>query len=439
MVNINIISIVAFLVLACLLAGLVALARARRKALPPGGFPVENSHPGGQGFRLGGVAGVGPGALAAATTAAAAATSAAVSAFDRLAAAAPSEPAALATAATAAAAAAAAAVPVFNGLADVATAEVAATSTPVAAAAATAAAATAAVPAFDGLVAIAPPAVTPQLPVVADVGEHPGDVMFGINPYWQAFNLVGRAGHGGVKMVNYIDKMEGDWVLAIPMDKYKARWREMVDRELKMASELRKLGIPCLDMYGVMYTAPVVGEYYGIALKMRSFDYYQKTHKMVIYDRKNPRPIEAMKAMIKGRIDTWLAHGSVSYATDQLCKFLAPLVDDIKKVAQNCRDLSTDSFNWQIVYSDDELQNPLHVRIFIFDLGDLDIGNDSILAEGGESASIKNERALRYVEIYLNALFPFIPFSGDDTPEEKVYNGELYDNTLARLRERVLA
>ena len=62
MVNINIISIVAFLVLACLLAGLVAVARARRKALPPGGFPVENSYPGRQGFRLGGVAGVGPGA-----------------------------------------------------------------------------------------------------------------------------------------------------------------------------------------------------------------------------------------------------------------------------------------------------------------------------------------------------------------------------------------
>jgi hypothetical protein len=151
---------------------------------------------------------------------------------------------------------------VFNTLADVATAEVAAAATaaaspPVAAAAATAtAAATAAVPAFDGLVAIAPPAVTPQLPVVADVGEHPGDVMFGINPELQAFNLVGRAGNGGVKMVNYIDKVKGDWVLAIPMDKYKARWPEMVYRELKMASELRKLGIPCLDMYGVMCTQP---------------------------------------------------------------------------------------------------------------------------------------------------------------------------------------
>jgi hypothetical protein len=171
---------------------------------------------------------------------------------------------------------------------------------------------------------------------------------------------------------------------------------------------------------------------------MRSFDYYQKTHKMVIYDRKKPKPIEAMKAMIKGGIDTWLAHGGISYATERLCKFLAPLVDDIKKVAQNCRDLSTDSFNWQIVFSDDELQNPLHVRIFIFDLGDLDIANDSILAEVDESASIKNERALRYVKIYLNALFPFIPFSGEDTPEEKV-NDELYDNTHARLVARVQA
>ena len=380
MVSNHVMAAVAFLVLACLLAGLVAVARARRKALLPGGFPVENSHPGGQGFRLGGVAGVDPGALAAATTAAAAAASAAVSAFDRLAAAAPSEPAALATAATAAAAAASAAVPVFNTLARVAVADVAASP-----------------------------------PVAADIATSaPNDVMFGINTVPQTFTLIGLAGKGGTKQVRYIDQMSSDWVLATPMgEESKIKWPRIVKEELHMTAQLHALGIPCLEMYGVVQKPPNANGYEGLALKMRSFDYYRKTHKTVIFDCNSHDPSHQYMTttkwseIINGEADKWLAHGGISYAMDKLLALLAPLAKDIKTLAQNCRKLDVDSRSWQVVFSDDELKTPSQVRVFLFDLASKLHDRTSILAAAGTSASEKGESEREYLTGYLESILPY--------------------------------
>jgi hypothetical protein len=55
MVNNYVIAVVAFLVLACLLACMLAQSHARRKDLPlGGGFQVENTRPGRRPFRIGG-------------------------------------------------------------------------------------------------------------------------------------------------------------------------------------------------------------------------------------------------------------------------------------------------------------------------------------------------------------------------------------------------
>ena len=344
-----VVAAVAFLVLACLLACLVAWARARRKPLLPDGVLVENIRPGRRRLHQGGVHGEPHGATLATTSTAAA------------------------TAAT--------------------------------------------VPVFDGL-AVAPPAVTIQLPVAADLGSNnPKDIMFGINSEPQAFNLVGKAGNGGVKSVSYIDEMKGDWVLALPIGKELDMWTRLVEEELKMASELHALGIPCLEMYGVICapTKTEAGVYQGLALKMRSFDNYQRMGKTVIYDRNMGRKLDDMKAMIKRWAYQWMARG-IDYATAQLCNFLAPLVQDIRTLAQECS-VDVDSLNWQIVYSDDELKHPLHARIFLFDLAAPSHAPGSLLVDAGESEDIKRVRTDKYLSSYLDKLMPYDWTLNDDDEE----------------------
>ncbi|NDE96715.1 MAG: hypothetical protein EB034_00300 [Verrucomicrobia bacterium] len=416
MVTNYIVAAVVILVLACLLAYLVAWSLARRKPLQPDGVSlVENIRPGRQRLFQGGVY---EGSHAAAFAAASTAASNAVEAFNKLAATATFGPAAVAAAAMGAADATAAAVPVFTNLVAVATADAtkAAAVAPVATAAAT-----------------APPAVTlQQRPVVADLGSNnPKDIMFGINSEPQAFNLVGQAGKGGVKLVSYIDQKNGDWVLAIPAgSKYLSMWPRMVQEELKMASELHALGIPCMEMYGVMCapTETEAGVYQGLALKMRSFDNYQRMGKTQIFDGHKPKQVDQSKAIMKGMIDQWMAQG-IPYAADRLSTFLAPLIEDIKKLANHCSHLPSDAFNWQIVFDDDGLKIPSQARVFIFDLADLDRERDSFLAVAGESAAVKTKRMNGYLEAYLNRL---VPYEYDFEKDVEIYQ-ELDERTRERL------
>jgi hypothetical protein len=404
--NNHVLAVIAFLVLVSVLAILVAWARAsaRRKPLPSGGVLAARSRPGRQLFQGGMDEGVHGAALAAATTAAAAAASVAVSAFDGLAAAAPEGPAALAAAATTAAAAASAAVPAFNNLATVA--GVAAALPPAAPPAEVAAATTPSA----GPASLA---VAPQPAAATTTSSEPKDVMFGINPAPQTFKLVGRAGSGGTKRVSYIDQNFGDWVLALPTSKGgEGEWPRMVSEELNMTAQLHALGIPCLEMYGVMWKPPVAGTYEGLALKMRSFDYYRNTRKTVIFDCNSHDASHQFMTtdkwceIINGEADKWLAHG-IPYATDKLLALLAPLAEDIKTLAQSCGPLQNDSRSWQVVFSDGELKIPLQVRAFIFDLTSKDYDRPSILADAGESASAKSMRARAYLTHYLGSILPY--------------------------------
>ncbi len=210
----------------------------------------------------------------------------------------------------------------------------------------------------------------------------------------------------------------GDWVLALPneRDEVGTYWPRIVEEELLLSAELRALGIPCLEMYGVMsLTSWNKSREQVPALKMRSFDYYRNAHKAVIMDHKNGSYFsyhdrDGWSELIGGRADTWLKRGTENAVT-RLVKLLTPLANDIRNLAQNCVFLdpsgeSGDALNWQVVFGDRKLEYPLAIRVFIFDLSSKYYERRSILANKGETDTVKAHKAYSYLDFYLAYILP---------------------------------
>jgi hypothetical protein len=234
----------------------------------------------------------------------------------------------------------------------------------------------------------------------------------------ESFELADIAGGGGTKRVYYIGVNFGDWVLALPneLDEVRTYWPRIVKEELLLSAELGALGIPCLEMYGVMSRTSWTKRREPVpALKMRSFAYYLNAHRAVIMDRKNGSYFsypdrDGWSELIGGRADTWLKRG-VKNAVTRLVKLLTPLANDIRNLAQNCTFLdpsgeSRDALNWQVVFDDKNLEYPSEIRVFIFDLSSKHYVRRSILAKKGETDTVKAHKAYSYLDFYLAYILP---------------------------------
>jgi hypothetical protein len=253
------------------------------------------------------------------------------------------------------------------------------------------------------------------------------------------FDLAEKAGSGGSKVVYYIEKRGGDWVLALPNESgtFDGYWPNMVREELHMSEQLQELGIPCLEMHGVMSTN--LDEAKGAAvpaLLMRSFDYYRRTKNSVVMETKNAKYAyfsgDQMDDVLVSAVNrsAQLAGGEREWgarAADALVALLIPLAKDIKKLAEHCIGLGTDSLNWQVVFEDDTLEVPSEIRVFLFDLTSKGHETESILA-GKETMEEKRRKASFYLSTYFADINPF---SGPEyrTPEYR----KLKRDVLARL------
>jgi hypothetical protein len=262
------------------------------------------------------------------------------------------------------------------------------------------------------------------------------------------FDLVElKAGSGGSKIVYYIDEPRGDWVLALPNEpgKFDGYWPNMVREELHLSDQLQELGIPCLEMHGVMSTN--LDEAKGVAvpaLRMRSFDYYRRTNNTVIMEAKpngNSFAPDEMDRVIRDavyrsarRISAKRAVAGetawVESAADALVALLTPLARDIKKLAERCIGLGVDSLSWQVVFEDTTLLVPLEIRVFLFDLTSKWTERKSILASEREPAAEKARKAREYVDNYFGAIYPFVGEAKYRTPKYRA----LKNDVLARMR-----
>ena len=235
-----------------------------------------------------------------------------------------------------------------------------------------------------------------------------------------------KAGSGGSKVVYYIDQHGGDWVLALPNERgaFDTYWPMMVRAELHLSEQLQELGIPCLEMYGVM--SKNLAEAGGVAvpaLRMRSFDYYRRTYNSVIMEAKQNSSSFAPSTMDHAIIaSVYRSAGPVgevawvARVAGALIALLTPLASDIKLLAEKCIDLGTDSLNWQVVFQDDTLDVPLEIRIFLFDLTSKWRETESILAER-QTAAEKARKASAYLDSYFGDIYPFVRDAKYRTPE----------------------
>ena len=243
----------------------------------------------------------------------------------------------------------------------------------------------------------------------------------------ESFSIVPKkAGSGGSKVVYYIDHTGGDWVLALPNERgaFETYWPRMVREELHLSEQLQALGIPCLEMYGVMSkNLAEAGGWPSPALRMRSFDYYRRTYNSVIMEAKPNNSSFAPSTMDDAIIaSVYRSAGPVgevawvARVAGALIALLTPLARDIKLLAEQCIGLGTDSLSWQVVFQDDTLDVPLEIRIFLFDLTSKWRETESILAER-QTAAEKARKESAYLDSYFGDIYPFVGDAKYTTPE----------------------
>ena len=214
----------------------------------------------------------------------------------------------------------------------------------------------------------------------------------------------GLAGCGGTKTIYYIENSDKNWVIATPniidgIQMIKYIWPRIVNEELYLSSELKDLNIPCLHMEKIDYTLKYQNQDYVIpALKMRSFLSYAKDFNIAIMDVKNiSQPISQT---------VWEElFISLNYSVDDLVQLLTPLVEDLNILALNGVNVGFDALNWQIQFTDSELDSPKAIRVFMFDLTSKRAERHTLLWYNPWSYE---ETRYKLVNHYLNNIFPQI-------------------------------